>query len=44
MVYCVAYNCAKKHTSNTNDYIRRVSAVKPQPETTPSPENYAKNS
>ena len=28
MVYCVAYNCAKKHTSNINDYIQRVSVVK----------------
>jgi len=37
MVYCVAYNCAKKHTSNINDYIRSVSAVKTRPErTTPT--------
>ena len=34
MVYCVAYNCAKKHTSKTNDYIRSVSAVKTRPKTT----------
>jgi len=34
MVYSVAYSCAKRHTSNTNDYIRRVSAVKTRPETT----------
>ena len=36
-MYCVACNCAKKHTSNTNDYIRRVSGVKTRPETTTTP-------
>ena len=33
MVYSVAYKCAKKHTSNTNDYIPHVNAVKTQPKT-----------
>ena len=37
MVYCVVYNCAKKHTSNTNDYTRHVSVVKFRPETTIAP-------
>jgi len=33
MVYCVACNGAKKHTSNINDFIRRVSAAKTLPKT-----------
>ena len=37
MVYCVAYNCAKKYKSNSNVYIRRVSAVKTRPQTTTTP-------
>ena len=34
MVYSVPYNCARKHTSHTNDYIPHVSSVKTRPETT----------
>ena len=41
MVYCVTYKCAKKHRSNTNAYIRRVSAIKTHPEPTTT-ENYQK--
>ena len=41
MVYSVAYNCANKHTSNTNDYIQHASAIKTRPELT-TPENYKK--
>jgi len=33
MVYCVAYNYAKKYTIITNDYIRHVRGAKSQPET-----------
>lgn len=43
MVYYVACSCAKKHTSNTNDYIWRVSAVKIRSETTTAPRKWQTN-
>ena len=43
MMYSVAYNCTKKHTSNTNDYIPRVIIVKTRSETTPLPLKLQRN-